>query len=318
MQSQDAIDAYVKGQLTVSEKIQFETEMAHDSILTEAVAQARLDLEVANLLIGQEVQGWMNDWAKEVDWGKVAESAALDDPPRLSTNKRNGVFFLWIAAAATLTLVLAAVLFFQPGRPEDEPQIAQSDSLQQSGQPIVQQPDESVTPQTNPVKPENPADQMPVSPPPRRDSRYIAMAETGFQYKKTDSFLRRGEAQIPASHRDSIELAVEALQQKAYSRALNLASAVPPSSNRYADAQLLLGQVYFQQQQYPKATKAFQKAIATGKIGKDQAQWNLLMCLVAQYDTRKSETDALLQQILADEGNPYMEEAEKLAKKLKE
>jgi TolA-binding protein len=318
MQSQDTIDAYVKGQLTVSDRIQFEAEMARNSTLAEAVAQARLDLEVANLLIGQEVQGWMNDWAKEVDWGKVAESAALDDPPKLFANKRNGVFFLWIAAAATLTLVLAAVLFFQPGHPVDEPLIAISDSTQQISPPVVHQPDGSVMPQTNPAKPENPANQMPVLPTPRRDSRYIAMAETGFQYKKADSFLRGGEVQIPASQRDSIELAVEALQQKAYSRALNLASAVPPSSNRYADAQLLLGQVYFQQQQYPKATKAFQKAIVTGKIGKDQALWNLLMCLVAQYDTRKVEADALLLQILADEGNPYTEEAQNLAKKLKE
>ena len=62
MEIQDTIDAYVKGQLSAVEKADFETAVQNDPALADAVEQARFDLNIANLLIENEVRDWMQEW----------------------------------------------------------------------------------------------------------------------------------------------------------------------------------------------------------------------------------------------------------------
>ncbi len=320
MHTQDTIDAYVKGQLTPAEKAAFEADLARDPALADAVAQARLDLEVANLIIRDEVRSWMSTWAEDDAWSELDQAAphssgSPSSPPTLSSRR----FYLWMAAAAALTLVLAAVWFFRPVKPGAEPVI-----VEQKDNPAPPTPPEDPRPDKSGEQPPSLQDakQQPQAPAPRplpkTDPRLIAMAGEGFQYRNTETFLRKGEPSRPAKPLDSVSLAAEALRNNRVAEAIRLATAVPQSDARYADAQLLLGQVYFEQKQYAKASKAIQQALNTGKIPKDQANWNLLMTLVAQYGARKQEADALLKVILSDKDHPYYEDAEALAERLRE
>lgn len=313
MHTQDTIDAYVKGQLTPAEKAAFEADLARDPALADAVAQARLDLEVANLIIRDEVRTWMSTWAEDDAWSELDQAAPHSDspspPPTLSSRR----FYLWMAAAAALTLVLAAVWFFRPVKPGAEPVIVEQKDNPAPPTPPDKSGEQQPTLQDDTQEPQAPAPR----PLPKTDPRLIAMAGEGFQYRNTETFLRKGEPSQPTKPLDSVSLAVEALRNNRVGEAIRLATAVPQSDARYADAQLLLGQVYFEQKQYAKASIAIQQALNTGKIPKDQANWNLLMTLVAQYGARKPEADALLKVILSDKDHPYYEDAEALAERLR-
>jgi anti-sigma factor RsiW len=106
MEVQDKIDAYVKNEMPPDERAAFEAELLQDTALQEAVQQARLDLDVANRLIETEILGWMQDWEPE---SATADAGANRSPLRVSASN---VRKYWMAAAAALALVAAAVWFF--------------------------------------------------------------------------------------------------------------------------------------------------------------------------------------------------------------
>ncbi|MDX2134655.1 MAG: hypothetical protein SFV52_07710 [Saprospiraceae bacterium] len=318
MHTQDTIDAYVKGQLTPAEKAAFEADLARDPALADAVAQARLDLEVANLIIRDEVRTWMSTWAEDDAWSELDQAAPHSDspspPPTLSSRR----FYLWMAAAAALTLVLAAVWFFRPAKPGAEPVIVEhKDNNTPPSSPEDPRPDKSEEQPSTQDGRQAPQAPAPLTLP-KTDRRFIAMAEEGFQHRNSETFMRKGDLAQPNTSPDTVSLAAAALRKHQVDEAIRLAAGVPASDTRYADAQLLLGQAYFEQKQYARATSAIQKAIDTGKIPRDQANWNLLMTLVAQYGARKKEADALLKAILSDKDHPYYEDAEALARRLRE
>lgn len=108
MQTQDNIDAYVKNRLLPEEKTAFEHELAQDPDLRAAAAQARLDLEVANLLIRDEVRGWVSKWSDNDDWPEIQQEApSAPRPPLFSAH-----FYRWMAVAAAVILAPTAYWFF--------------------------------------------------------------------------------------------------------------------------------------------------------------------------------------------------------------
>lgn len=305
MQVQDKVEAYVKNRLSPEEKTTFERALAQDPALRAAVAEARLALEVANLLIRDEARGWMSKWSDNDDWPELQQAApSTPHPPLFSAQ-----FYRWMAVAAALMLAPAAYWFFY--KQENTENLAFSEKKNESAQapirPQVTRPDSSAKINTPAKKQDNPA-----QPTRSTDARLIAMAENGFQYRNSEVLLRGSESGRPATTQDALSRAAEALRNKQWRLAVRLADAVPVSDPQYADARLLLGEVFFQQKQYAAATQCIQQAIQTGKIPVDQANWNLLMTLLAQYDARKQEADDLLQSILADAENPFFEDAQTL------
>ena len=306
MQIQDKIDAYVKNRLLPEEKTAFERELAQDPELRAAVAQARLDLEVGNLLIRDEVRGWMSKWSDSDDWPELQQAAPSTPHPPLFRAQ----FYRWMAVAAVLILAPVAYWFFykqenaenlafsekknEPAQAPNRPQVAAQDSSAGIATPAKKM-------QRNPVQPTR-----------TTDARLIAMAESGFQYRNAEIFLRGSESGRSANEQDALSRAAEALRNHQWCAAVRIAEAVPASDPQYADARLLLGQVFFEQKQYAAATQSIQQAIQTGKIPLDPANWNLLMTLVAQYGARKQEADQLLRAILNDPENPFLEDARAL------
>lgn len=310
MQVQDKVEAYVKNRLSPEEKAAFEQELAQDPVLRAAVAEARLALEVANLLIREETRGWIDKWSDNDDWPELQQPApAAPRPPLFSAQ-----FYRWMAVAAALLLAPAAYWFFS--NQENTANLAFSEKKNES----AQNPDRpQVTTQDSSARIIPPAKKQdnPAQPTRRADARLIAMAENGFQYRNAEVFLRGNQSGRPATTQDALSRATEALRNKQWRLAVQIAEAVPVSDPQYADARLLLGQVFFQQKQYAAATQSIQQAIQTGKVPVDQANWNLLMTLLAQYGARKQEADKLLQSILNDPENPFFEDARMLFEAMK-
>jgi tetratricopeptide (TPR) repeat protein len=299
MEVQDKIDAYVKNEMPPDERAAFEAELLQDTALQEAVQQARLDLDVANRLIETEILGWMQDWEPE---SATADAGANRSPLRVSASN---VRKYWMAAAAALALVAAAVWFFiRPSTPES-PGIVQP--VVKPAAPAPGPVAEDVTKETTPT---------PEKRPPAADSRLIALAESKFRGREPRTFVRG--ATPGQSTKDALSQAAEAFEAKNIRSALRLAMSVPASDERYADAQLFLGQVYFSQKQFEKAERAFRAALATGNIGADEAEWNILLCLLAQYPAKKADFDALSAKISDDAGDHiFKEEAKQLREQMK-
>lgn len=296
MEIQDTIDAYVKGQLNAAEKADFETTLQSDPDLAKAVEQARIDVGIANLLIDDEVRGWMQEWENE-------PPASTPNPPR------PGIGWKWLGLTAFIAVLGGAVWFFNRSgtnnkeqTPEQEQPVQQKPPVR-TDVPVVQQ--ETVPPKTVPEKSASPA----------ADARYTALAETGFRRSDNTSYLRSIEP--VQTQKTPLHRAAEAMDARQYDRAIDILSPLPSTDPEYIAAQTLLGESYFLKKQFSKAEQAYTTALRSGKISSDAVEWSLLMSYLAQYTTKKSDFDRLLNRILADLDHPEYDQAVGLQKALK-
>ncbi|MEO6038942.1 MAG: hypothetical protein ABIQ93_11055, partial [Saprospiraceae bacterium] len=127
MHKQDIIDAYVKGQLSAAEKVDFEAALTTDPALAAAVEQARLDLELAELLLEDEARGWMKEWSAGPPPGPNIASSPHSSPPpvKIPWARWLGLAVLILSAGALvrylLTTQIPAVLKQNPpasGQPQ--------------------------------------------------------------------------------------------------------------------------------------------------------------------------------------------------------
>ena len=294
MDIQDTIDAYVRGQLDPAEKADFEAALQNDPGLASAVDQARLDFGIANVLIEDEVRGWMQEWENE-----------MPAPQKTSPPARNR--WKWLGGGGLVLLLGSAVWFFN--RTDDTghihtppPPVVPSRPIDPN-RPVVQQ--ETAPPVNVPVKPVSP---------PATDPRYIAMAQRAFHPMEADSYMRGTDPNQPAN---ILQQAADAIRKKEYDAAGKLLRALPQTDPDYISAQILLAETAFRQKKYASAEQAYIRALRSGKVSADAVEWNLLMTYLAQYPAKKSDFDRLLEKIMADSDHPDYQQALELQKSVK-
>jgi len=297
MEIQDTIDAYVRGHLDPAEKADFEAAFQNDPDLVKAVEQARLDFNIANVLIEDEVRGWMQEWETETP-----------APQKTIPPARTG--WKWLGGAVLILFVGGAIWFINrpdSGAGDDSfhtpPKIVPPTTRPiDPNRPVVQQ--ETTTPTTAPVKPE-----LPVTNP-----RYIAKAEKEFAAIESDSYMRSTD---PGQPKNTLQQAAEFIRKKDYSDASNLLRALSATDPDYISAQILLGEVYFRQKKFAAAEQAYTRALRSDKVSDDAVEWNLLMSYLAQYAVKKGDFDLLLNKIAADPDHPDYKQALELQKTIK-
>lgn len=298
MDIRDTIDAYVKGHMQDAEKTAFESALQQDPALAQAVDQARLDLQLSNQLIENEIRGWMQEW----------ETAPVppENPAKPVSNNLK-----WWAASALVVLVGAGVWYVT--RPSATPLDEKEEHIsppQQRGNrpdvPVVQQ--ETTHPASQPIPEKSAA--------PATDPRLIALAESNFNRYDQASIKRNTNAAQPADT-TVLQKAAAAMNKRAYAQAIRMLRAVPATDREYMSAQVLLGENYFLQKQYDRAQQAYTTALQSNKISADAVEWNLLMTYLAQYAVQKDNFDLLLEKILADTEHPDHDKAVNLKKALK-
>ena len=294
MEIQDTIDAYVKGQLSAVEKADFETAVQNDPALADAVEQARFDLNIANLLIENEVRDWMQEWEN---------TPPPSEPPSGRTSP------IRIFTFSLLILIIGVGIWFLMRAPT--PVVPAAQPTPEKSAPT---PRQDVAEEQQPSRPTETAPDKKT--PSSTDPRYLALAEGNFKGSDKSSFMRKaepGQTQAP----DVLQEAAEAIGKKKYPRAIGLLRTLPATHSEYVSAQILLGESYFLQQRFPQAEQAYSKALQSGKVSPDAVEWDLLMTYLAQYGTKKSDFDRLLKKILADTDHPDYDQAVKLEKALK-
>ncbi|MEQ1743976.1 MAG: hypothetical protein ABMA02_01000 [Saprospiraceae bacterium] len=279
MDIQDKIEAYIKNRMPPDERTAFEDAIGQDPALGATVEQARIEYEAVNRIVEHQLLGWMREWHPEVE------------PP----NRPPLVRRYWPAAAAVLAVAVGAVWFFAGRDQPETPTIFGREA------PTVRPTSDSskAVPEGTIAVPKPSRPNLPAG-----SKRYVALAEGRFRGREPRSFLRGTPSSGQPHAPDPLAQAVEAWEQGNTDLAANLAAAVPASEERFADAQVLLGQIRFAQKQFGMAEHAFRTALGTGAIGTDEAEWNILLCMLAQYPAKKTEFDRLLNKI-TDDGDEH-------------
>jgi hypothetical protein len=111
--------------------------------------------------------------------------------------------------------------------------------------------------------------------------------------------------------------ATSAFQQKQYNTVIQLLAPIHIEDPNYWPLSEMLAHAYFLSGKTEAARQRFQYIALSGELPfSERSEWFLLLCHLANFPQEEAQFDALLKKILADEGHPYFDAAQKLAKQV--
>lgn len=283
------IEDYNLGKLPESRRAQFETAMADDPALAQAVQEHRTEWEAGELLTEQILRSQIRE--------------AFETYPG-NTGTWLSKYWKWILAS-TFILITTAVLVLktrQPVAPKQELLPAPPLKIDPVAPkvPIAQVPPDSKS--TTP-----PQTQLPSS---EKTSDYKALALAA--YRTPDGLANvRGTA----GSGDSLELAQQAFEKKDLRLALSYLSSLPTDSRQEGLA--LRGHVYFLSGNYAAASADFSELQEGGVYTRD-AQWFGLLSDMTRSAGNKNNILQRLDAIRRDKHHPWQKDAAALWERLKE
>ncbi len=278
------IDAYVLGTLPQPAKSAFETAMRRDAALAEAVELRRLEFEVAEALIANDIRAQMS---RLRDGHPPNESAK--NPKNLKLSVR-----YWLLLAALLCCAAFAVWHWRKSRqtlPDTASTTAPEPTVDTLATEKIPLPSPTDT-NTHKVKPNN-------------TDRLQALR----LYEKPDlSGLRGSETQS-----DPLSEALNAWQKGDYAKATKLASSASPQDQHYWKAQYLSAHAAFLRQQYTAASRLFTQ-ISASKVmpWAEESDWYLLLALLADGQKSSKAFDKQYIKIKKDSEHLYHESLKKI------
>lgn len=318
----DKIEAYLTGQLTDEESLQFEKEAANDQQLANELSLQRLEHDAMERMLEQELKNKMaSSWAASPPANPFLEK---QEAKVVQLDARKNWRVLRIAAAIGGVLLITALLWRltnnKPPEIVNEPPKKEtpSEPPTQETPPItipeeteiVETPDEPVNKKEQP-KQKNRKTERPAPPP--SQNNYLAMAENLYTAPSSQaSSLKSGDA---PSEKSAILQAAEALDEGRFKEALTLLG--PPAADDQSTERYIRGHAYFKTGKYGAAAEEF-KIIAADEFlpNYQEAQWYLLLSYLAQLPTTEKEFKALANQLANDEYSDYQQEAKDLLEKV--
>lgn len=285
----DLIKAYLKGTLSGPERENFETSLAGDPDLAEAVALGRAEMAAAELLIAAETRAMFQEWQH----------------PRRAVLNPHTIAWLAPLAASILLLFAATWLFYRLDGPpamsvEQTPPPAPPET------PVPTAPSAEVqTPAATPA-PENPAQR----PTPKN---YRAMARQQMPAPLKTNLRKPASDSIVSAY----QRAQTAYAEGDYRRTLDLLAQV--DSARIQSATFLAAHALFRMDRFEEAENEFARLLQwKSRQYRYDSEWGLLMCRLADFPRRKNAVWQQLDDILNNPEHPYFPTAQALKKTLKE
>jgi hypothetical protein len=324
----DKIEAYLIGRMDAEERIAFEKQIAADEDLAIEVEFQRLEHDAMNTLVEKKLRGKMAQWKVDLP----DEESSLSSPLSIVVDNRETAKseakvvslssrLMRYAAAASLILgvIITGLWVFKNPKPQAVviDNTTKPDSVKTT--PSNEKPKEEVA--QNPIKPiekqnnGKPKDSPKTSIPPPDNlgtGQYkdlLAYVETnldeeGFKIESSN----RGENN---GVKNDMKPIVEAYKAKNYTQSLGLLQKLPTSNSSVEG----LGLVYFKLKQYDKAIASF-KSVVEDPFLKERTQWNLVLCYYAQYPSKATELNNMLDVILKDAEHEYFGRAKGLKGRL--
>lgn len=305
----DDIQHYLDGNMSAEERQAFEAQMAVDTNLADEVGAHRIERELMDILLEDDLTTQMQTWQEE----KV-QMQSESKQPKLFTIVTPRVMRI----AATIILVVSIgivflVLKLRNNGSNQEP--AYVDKTEQNDDAIQNPPatNQEQTQQKN--NKDVIADNSKKAAPDQQQQKtaLIALAE---EFGGTPDFsgtsIRSGEE--ATSRFDS---AVVFIQEKKYDAAIRLLQTIPNDDPEiYINAQLNLGYLYFVKKNYKASIPPLAFAAANQDfLYAEAAEWYISLAYLG--NGQKAAAIKRLNRILADQGHPYYEKATELSKRLR-
>lgn len=285
------IDQYLSGQLSEAESAAMQKAMLDDAELAQEVELRRLEFEVSEALIAQRIRDQLRRLRTEPPPNSPAQSIQKE---RFSTQK-------WAIAAM---LVIAAIgVYWWAKRPQhtalpvERPSSPSADSSAR-----LQQADNTPAPQPN-ASPAAPKTET---------ARHLAIAMQ--HYRDPDFQTLRGAT---ASPDDPFGAAFSSWQKQDWATVLTALREVSASDPQYIRAQAFRAHAQFKLKRYGQSTQTF-AAVSDSRImpWAEEADWYVLLALLADGQASSTDFKARLQRLLADEEHPFFQEAKDLKARL--
>ena len=284
----DKIEQYLNRRMSAEEQRAFERELEKDTRMKSSLTQQQSEHRAMEVLVAQDLRGRMAQWERK--------RTGFDRRP----NYR-------IMALLILGCIAFAIFFIYK---KNEPPALET-PLQQETAPVQQTPAQLVPKDTTPVAvSEEPPSKTPEVPAPKKPDALLAIAQEFYVAPATDVF--RSDQTEPAS---TFGLALTAFERQNYALALRELEKIEISN--FPQADYLRGHIYFAQERFSLAAKAFEKTRLQGSLRYGEAAaWYQALCLVAQGERSKPEAIQLLETIVGDDQHPYYAPATQLLAKL--
>lgn len=297
IQQFDQIQAYLNDQLSSAERQAFEAQMATDPALAEEVGVHRLEREMMDMMLEDDLDNQLQAWQQE--------KAQL--PPRAKGSMR-----LWLLI--TIIIIGVAVLLFFILRSNSTENSQQTPSSIPKNE--TSQPQESEPPKKKYNGPVADTEEKPAkkeTPTANRNTELIAMVEEfGGSPEFAGSLVR--SAEDAESRFDSARVLI---QEKRYDEAIRLLQTIPNDNQEiFLNARLNLGYLYFIQKNF-KASIPHLEFVTTRKdyLYAEAAEWYLLLAYLA--DGQRNKFDLKLASMLADAEHSYYQKANQLKVRVK-
>lgn len=269
------IEAYLLGQLPPEAQALFEAAMQQDSALTETVELRRLEFEVAEAILADDIRAQM------------AALQAGDDEHKESPKSTTRKFpFGW---AVFILLGLAALfVWINRGTPPSSTPMPPPAPAKPSQTPNL------------PVPSQQP--QEPIPPPSTNRPALQARNQALRLYQRPDLGTFRGSE----SANDPLAEAIVAWDQNDYAKAGTYCAAIPADHPAYWRAQYIRAHAVFNQRRFAEAAALF-STISKSKVmpWAEESDWYGLLSLLAANQRQTPAFQALWQKIKDDTGHPY-------------
>lgn len=317
----EKIEAYLKNRLLPEERAAFEAEMNASPELATAVALHRDLMAATGEKDVLDLRRQMEEIYREQSSEKVVvpPSATLREMPQsggMSVSYRRIV----MAAAAAVLLGIVAVTVWKPWQQLPEAPIAQPgvppsvDSVSTNVQDENRVADLPPSPTKGNKKPHQP--QFPSkkqNSTSASGSRYLAMAEEAYQ-KSSEEWAGTLKSGATDGGLSTEEKAQKGFAEKDYAAVVNLLST--DSDTLSPVSTYLRGHANFRLEDYAAAAADFRKLLKDNGYSAD-AEWYLLLSLLAEKGADDPEAKQLLKQIRKSDEHPYHSDLQRLLPKIR-
>ncbi|MDZ4679997.1 MAG: hypothetical protein SH848_20030 [Saprospiraceae bacterium] len=285
-----AIERYLLGQMSGTERAAFESRLAEDSALASQFASQQHEHAALQVLVEDRVRAKLRDWQKQ-------------HPIQDAFLRRYRVLF----GIAGMMLVIAVLWMILPFGQDKEPD-APKTSRQPDEQPIAETAPPVLPADTPAVLSPSPKSAPKIS---GQTRKYLAIAADFSEPALFPTGNLRGNDTL----RDVLDSALFDLHERRFAQGLTRLRTISAESPRYLDAQYYQGLAHYEQGTFGKAIR-FLKTVADRPdyLYAEQAEWRLVLAYLQSGQPKTSQANA--RKIADDDGHACQEKARKFLKRM--
>ncbi len=298
---ENRIDAFLKKQMSEQESTRFAQEMKSSPSLADQVASRRLEMEVLELMLEDDLRSKLGKWQNDIQ-----------DTPKMKDKEPSPSHRKWIGVMIGLLVLAFVGYWFFTQR-----QIVSPPEELPPAKHLPEQPEHKSVEESVPVPPlTQPKEQLPEkkehSTPKKKNQNQLSpkiIAQLDIFEKEVDYPF--GVTKSATSSQTLLDSAILLTNKGKLTNAVNVLQQIDKTAPIYIDAQYYLGLIHFKQNNYKNAIPYFLTVtLNKNYLYIDEVQWLTALAQLKAGHTQTGQNS--LNQILNDPEHSYFDKAKLL------